>query len=148
MSWEHSYEKRAENGSHVPFRLSACSNAQAGTRELSLHFRCLPPRRIRKGLNSSDLPVGVDLGFQGIEKDFPRLTVVMPKKKPKGQELSQKDKRRNKRMSSLRVTVEHAIGGVKRFRTVPDVYRNLKEGFDDTVMVVACGLWNYHLNKT
>jgi len=87
----------------------------------------------------------VDTGFLGIEKDFPDLRVTMPKKKPKGRELSRKDKQRNRKISSFRVVAEHAVAGVKRFRIVSDVYRNLRKGFEDEVMDVACGLWNYHV---
>ena len=42
----------------------------------------------------------------------------------------------------VRVRVEHAISGVKRSRIVKDVFRNTKDRFSDTVMVVACGLHN------
>jgi len=44
-----------------------------------------------------------------------------------------------------RVLVEHAIEGVKRFGIVSDKFHNRKDGFDDKVMVISCGLWNYHL---
>jgi len=87
----------------------------------------------------------MDLAYQGIEKDFPALNVVMPKKKPKGGELTPEEKDTNKQISSVRVKVEHAIGGVKRLRIVSDVFRNKSDDFNDKVMELACGLWNYHL---
>ncbi|ODS38427.1 hypothetical protein BEH94_01905, partial [Candidatus Altiarchaeales archaeon WOR_SM1_SCG] len=81
-----------------------------------------------------------DLGYLGIEKDFPDLNVMMPKKKPKGKELTDDEKGMNKLISGVRVVVEHAIGGVKRFRIVSDIFRNKIKGFDDKVMEISCGL--------
>lgn len=95
-----------------------------------------------------DIPILTDRGFEGIEKDFPHLLVIKPAKKPKGGELSEKQKRRNRLISSVRILVEHAIGGVKRYSIVAAPYRNLREGFEDLVMEISCGLWNYHLKKT
>ena len=87
----------------------------------------------------------MDLGFTGFEKDYPDTLVMIPKKKPKGKELTADAKARNRIVSGFRVLVEHAIGGVKRFGIVSDKFRNRKDGFDDKVMVISCGLWNYHL---
>lgn len=87
----------------------------------------------------------VDGGFQGIKKDYPELTIVMPKRKPKGRDLTEEEKEHNRMISSERVINENAIAGVKRLRIVSDVYRNIKENFEDKVMLIACGLWNLHL---
>jgi hypothetical protein len=95
------------------------------------------PKRIRNHL---------DLGFQGIESDYPSMTVSIPKKKPKGKPHRSYDKGWNKRKASKRIIAEHAFAGVKRLRIVSDVFRNRKKGMSDTVMYVACGLWNYHLD--
>ena len=92
-----------------------------------------------------DIPSYVDNGFQGIQKLCPRMTVIIPKKKPRGKELSTEDKENNREISKIRVLSEHAIGGVKRLGIVSDIYRNHKEDFDDDVMLVSCGLWNYYL---
>nr|QNO41183.1 hypothetical protein JNOLDJLP_00007 [Methanosarcinales archaeon ANME-2c ERB4]QNO41587.1 hypothetical protein OAEIHDOC_00007 [Methanosarcinales archaeon ANME-2c ERB4] len=87
----------------------------------------------------------MDLGFLGVEKDYTDAVVMMSKKKPKGKELTDDAKAWNRIVSGFRVLVEHAIGGVKRFRIVSDKFRNKKEEFDDKVMLISCGLWNYHL---
>ena len=92
-----------------------------------------------------DTPCFVDTGFQGIEGEWPRLTIVMPKKKPRGGELSIGEKASNKETSRRRILSEHAIGGVKRYAIVSDVYRNHRRNLDDSVMLVACGLWNFYL---
>ncbi len=58
----------------------------------------------------------MDTGYTGVKKDYPQLNVVMPKKRPRGKELTKGEKKANKSVSGFRVRVEHAIGGVKRFR--------------------------------
>lgn len=87
----------------------------------------------------------LDLGFQGVQKLKPDLSIVMPKKKPKGKELTAEEKKQNKAISRIRIVVENSLAGIKRLRIVSDVFRNRKEGFDDQVMLISCGLWNYHL---
>ncbi len=61
------------------------------------------------------LPLGItlwqDTGFQGHHPEG--VNVIMPTKKPKGNELSEELKETNRSISSVRVKVEHAIGGVK-----------------------------------
>lgn len=90
----------------------------------------------------------MDTGFQGFAHVFPGHRVSMPRKKPKGRPLCRTYRQQNHVRSRLRVLVEHAIGGAKRFRAVADVFRNKREGADDHAMVIACGLWNYHLAHT
>ncbi|KAA6302840.1 MAG: hypothetical protein EZS26_001010 [Candidatus Ordinivivax streblomastigis] len=70
----------------------------------------------------------------------------MPTRKPKGKNLSEKQKQENREISSFRILVEHAIGGVKRCRIVKDRFRCYKDGFEDTVMLIACGLHNFRIS--
>jgi hypothetical protein len=49
-------------------------------------------------------------------------------------------------ISSLRIRVEHAIGGVKRDRIVKDHLRVRKDDFRDRAMETCCGLHNFSLN--
>lgn len=88
----------------------------------------------------------MDLGFKGYKKQYPNHTVSMPERKPRTRDLSKTLKEQNKRKSAIRVLVEHAIGGIKRFRITTDVFRNRVKNFDDRVMLNSCGLWNYHLD--
>jgi len=92
--------------------------------------------------------IRMDAGFQGFLKEFPGHAVSMPRKKPKGRPLCKTFKEQNRRKSRIRILVEHAIGGVKRFRIVADVFRNKQENADDRAMLITCGLWNYHLDAT
>lgn len=86
-----------------------------------------------------------DTGFVGIDKQH--SNTLIPKKKPRGGELTDDDKAMNRLISSVRIGVEHAIGGMKRFRSVSEIYRN-KKGWDDKLVNVAAGLWNFHIQMT
>lgn len=100
----------------------------------------------KKALDQEELkttiPVklGLDLGFEGTEIE--NVHIVLPKKKPKGRELTELEKQQNTCFSRRRIRVEHAIAGIKRNRSVYDIYRNIKEGTDDIFMSIACGLHN------
>jgi len=97
-------------------------------------------------LSTPDGPrIWVDLGYFGMENDYPELNVMIPIKKSKGCELSADEKVINRLISSVRVVVENAICGIKRFRIVTDTFRNKTKGLCDQVMGLACGLWNYHI---
>jgi hypothetical protein len=61
--------------------------------------------------------------------------------------LTQSEKEKNRKMSKVRVRVEHAISGIKRSRSVKDVLRNTKDGFSDLVMVIACNLHNLRVER-
>ena len=93
-------------------------------------------------------PAGItlwqDSGFLGHNPE--NVNVKMPTKKPKGKELTQEQKQENKEISSFRIIVEHAIGGVKRCRIVKERLRCTKFGFEDTVMLIACGLHNFRIS--
>ena len=63
-----------------------------------------------------------DTGFQGFS--LAGVVIVQPKKKPRGKELTVDDKANNQQISAIRIRIEHAIGGVKRYRIVKDKLRN------------------------
>lgn len=90
-----------------------------------------------------DIPIQVDLGFKGLEEEYENIEI--PHKKPRGGELTTAQKEENRAFSGERVVVEHAFGGIKRYRAAADIYRNRKENFDDRLMVTAAGLWNFYL---
>ena len=84
-----------------------------------------------------------DTGFQGYHPEG--VTIVQPKKKPRNGELTEVEKVINRGISSLRVEVEHHIGGIKRCQILMQTFRNRVEGFVDDVMETACGLHNFRL---
>jgi len=93
-----------------------------------------------------EVKVMADTGFVGSEKDHPNI--FLPRKKPKGRELTTHEKEINKIISSYRVIVEHAIGGIKRYRCMSEKLRNHKPFIDDTFLLLSSGLWNYHVAST
>lgn len=87
----------------------------------------------------------VDLGFKGLDTEYPDHRFSIPAKKPRTHDLTAAQRAKNKKKSGVRVLVEHAIGGIKRLNIVSQVFRNKKKGFDDQAMLISSGLWNYHL---
>jgi hypothetical protein len=51
----------------------------------------------------------VDLGYLGIETDFPEQLSALPYRKKRNQELSQEEKEYNKSHSRKRIVIEHTI---------------------------------------
>jgi hypothetical protein len=92
-----------------------------------------------------DITLWVDKGYQGITKCIKRNNAVMiPYKKCKGKALTAQQKLYNKIISGIRIVVEHAIGGIKRFASMSNLYRN-KVGQDDQMIYLCASLWNFHL---
>ena len=52
----------------------------------------------------------------------------------------------NRAISSIRVEVEHQIGGIKRCQIVVQKFRNRVEDFADDMMETACGSHNFRLS--
>ncbi|MFA6018583.1 MAG: transposase family protein [Patescibacteria group bacterium] len=90
-----------------------------------------------------DMAIITDTGFQGIQTMH--TNTLMPKKGSKKHPLSTEDKQNNRLISSVRILVEHAIAGIKRFKAAADIYRNRKPNLDDQFMLLSAGLWNLHL---
>lgn len=85
-----------------------------------------------------------DTGFQGYNPEG--VEILMPKKKPRGGELTEEEKENNRLISSVRVIVENVIAGIKRLHIVKSVFRNKKNGFDDKITAVACALHNFRVD--
>jgi len=47
---------------------------------------------------------------------------------------------------SVRIFIEHAIGGMKRYNILVHTFRNRIEHFEDDVIGVCAGLWNLVLS--
>jgi hypothetical protein len=93
------------------------------------------------------LPKGIivheDSGFEGHNQKG--VIIKRPEKKPKGRELTKRQKASNRAKASKRVTVEHSIGHVKIYRIVKDEIRIWKNEAKDTVMEICCALSNFKL---
>ena len=122
-------------------------HAMGSTHDYTLYKRSHPdlPNNVRLGL---------DLGYKGIEKDYPKLNCVLPikRKNPgrgkrgvKGPELSAEQKAFNKALAKERVVVEHTNSRVKKFRVWADEFRNRLKHYDVMTNIV-CGLVNFRIS--
>jgi hypothetical protein len=93
-----------------------------------------------------EVPVYTDTGFEGIDKLSEDVVVKKPKKKPRNKKLNGGERLGNRIISRERVKVEHAIGGVKRFKIVSSIFRGINHSMN-LALEIACGLWNYHVIK-
>jgi hypothetical protein len=55
-----------------------------------------------------------DLGYHGVEKDYPERLSLLPHKKKKDQELPTEEKEYNNSHSGKRAVIEHAICRMKK----------------------------------
>lgn len=92
-----------------------------------------------------DYRVRVDLGFLGIENDYVCKELVLPHKKKNRQTLSAEQKQHNQVLASERIAVEHAIGGMKRYRILSDRLRVHDIALYNVILGVCAGLWNFYL---
>ncbi len=98
-----------------------------------------------------DLGLWLDLGYLGAQKAYAAKAVHMPHKKPRKSKhipspaLTVAQKAENRAISHVRVRVEQAISGLKRFNIVTHPFRNRLEDFVDTAALLAAGLWNWKL---
>ena len=92
----------------------------------------------------------VDLGYQGIETDYPDHVVVIPKKKPPKQDLTPAQKRQNRKKAKKRIVVEHTLAHMKQFQVLSQTYRNRRgknnQTYNRKIKIVA-GLVNLHHDR-
>lgn len=100
----------------------------------------------------ADITVLVDLGYLGIQKDYTGEHIHVPTRKPRKSkknpdpQLTEAQKTANRAISRVRIFVENAIGGIKRYNILVHRFRNHREAFDDTVIGICAGLWNFSLS--
>ncbi len=86
----------------------------------------------------------VDLGYLGVEKDFPEQLSVLPYKKKRNQDLSQEEIDYNIIHAKKRIVVEHTICRLKKYRIMSDIFRNKLRRYNKVSDIVA-GLINYRI---
>jgi len=100
------------------------------------------------------LRVLVDLGYQGIGQDYNIPLLHIPVKKSRKSKpcpnptLTPEQLKHNQELSRLRVKVEHALSGLKRFNILVNRFRGRKPQWVDEVIVLCAGLWNLNLLYT
>ena len=100
----------------------------------------------------ADINVRVDLGYLGIQSDYRGEQIDIPTRKPRkshkhpNPQLSEEQKTANTALSRVRIFIEHAIGGMKRYNILVHGFRNRKADFEDDAIGVCAGLWNFVLS--
>jgi hypothetical protein len=89
-----------------------------------------------------EVTLETDTGYQGIAKLHEKS--VLPKKRSKKRPLTPEDKQSNRSISSSRVTNEHVIAHLKRFKIISDRYRNRRKRFGLRCNLIA-GICNFVL---
>ncbi len=87
----------------------------------------------------------VDLGYLGIEKDFPEQKSSLPFKRKRNQEdLSDEEKEYNKIHAKKRIVIEHIICRLKKYRIMSDTFRNRLRKYN-RILDIVTGLVNYRM---
>lgn len=99
-----------------------------------------------------NVTLNVDLGFQGIKKDYKALKITIPfkrkrVKKGESNELSPQELAYNKVASSERVDIEHSITEMKVCRIIHQVVRIKKISILNDLVLVTAGLANFKNSK-
>ena len=89
----------------------------------------------------------LDLGYLGVQNDFPHCKVCMYchlERKGRKSELSNEEKKYNRKHSKLRVVVEHTLSRIKKFGIMGTKFRNKLGKYDHTSDIVS-GLVNFRI---
>ncbi len=87
-----------------------------------------------------------------MQSDYRGDQIEVPHKKPRRSKknpstpLSDVQKAAKKVLSQVRIFVEHAIGGMKRYNILVHSFRNRKDDFEDDAIGICAGLWNLVLS--
>ncbi|HET7344382.1 MAG TPA: transposase family protein [Nitrososphaeraceae archaeon] len=85
-----------------------------------------------------------DLGYIGVKNDYPTVKYVLPVRKKRKSELSDGEKRYNRKHSKLRVIVEHTVSRIKKFGIMGTKFRNRLGRYDHASDIVS-GLVNFRI---
>src|SRR3989344_203307 len=97
-----------------------------------------PPSTILK-----DVPLYLDSGYQGVNKDFPGLNAIIPfKRNRSGKLLTRSQKIFNTKQRKTRVLVEHSISKIKKYKALADTYRNSLQNYN-SVFKFVCNIVNF-----
>ena len=87
-----------------------------------------------------------DLGYLGVEKDYPQQISSLPNKKKRNLQSSEEQKEFNRGHTKKRIVIEHTICKLKKYRIFADVFRN-RLNTHNKVSDIVSGLVNYRIMK-
>ena len=85
-----------------------------------------------------------DLGYLGVENDFPERLSSIPNRKKRNLDLSQEEMESNINHSKKRIKIEYAICRLKKYRIFADIFRNKLRKYNQVSYIVS-GLVNYRI---
>ena len=86
-----------------------------------------------------------DIGYLGVEKDFPDQKSSLPNRKRRSQkEIPMEEKGYNQSHSKRRIVIEHTICKAKKYKILADMFRNKLRKYDGISDIVP-GLVNYRI---
>src|SRR6476646_3700768 len=87
-----------------------------------------------------------DLGYLGVEKDFPQQISSLPNRKERNLQSSEEQKEYNQGHAQKRIVIEHTICRLKKYRILADVFRN-RLNKHNKISDIVSGLVNYRIMK-
>ncbi|MBV9178214.1 MAG: transposase [Nitrososphaeraceae archaeon] len=89
----------------------------------------------------------LDLGYIGVQNDFPTVKSVLPIRKNRNKsDLSNEEKKYNRKHCKLRIIVEHTVGRIKKFGIMGTKFRNRLGRYDHASDIVS-GLVNFRIMR-
>jgi hypothetical protein len=89
----------------------------------------------------------VNLGYLGIQKDYPTIKSVLPIRKKKNTLLSNDEVKYNKNHTRLRIIIEHTICKIKKFGIMGTKFRNRLRKYNDVSDIIS-GLLNFRVMQS
>lgn len=85
-----------------------------------------------------DVKMYLDNGYQGAQKDYPNLAVLLPFKRHRGKkELSHSEKIFNKKQRRVRIKVENTLAQLKKYNILNQTYRHSLHNYNTNFRFVA-----------
>jgi DDE superfamily endonuclease len=125
-----------------PTTCGATHDYQLLKNEFDVNLGLLALFALLADLDYLGLVTGYDLPPQSLPHGKPRCS----KKRPDAA-LTDAQRTENAAHARRRVKIEHAISGAKRLGCVAQTCRNKSASFNDRLLALACGIWNWHLKK-
>ena len=94
-------------------------------------------------LNKLKIGGKFDSGYQGVQNEL--ISSSIPYKKSKYHKLTKEEKEYNKKLSSIRVRIEHVNRSLKIFRIMKEIYRNHQKRYD-VKLKIMCVIYNMNLD--
>lgn len=87
----------------------------------------------------------LDSGYQGVQKDFPTLSAIIPHKRTRNhKELTHSEKIQNTKQRRVRVKVEHTLSKLKKYNVLALTYRHSLQNYN-TVFAFVANIVNFRM---